>query len=337
MRARTSALLARAAGRPPRRRRPIDGGERPVHGSCPKRGGALDAGERVAVEDQPGTGGRRHWAAPLPGVTDNPIETTTMNRLILATILTATLPAGGLLAQGGHDHGGHEHHGAEAPEAAAKGKEQQPQSSCPITGKPIDRKHFADYEGQRVYFCSDKCGTTFGRFPDRYLYEMHAGGQRPENVQSTCPVSGEKLENRTSFVDVLNKRIYTCCEKCAAKVKADPATYLDRLEGRGVQSKCPVRGGAVNPEVFAVVQGQKVFFCCPGCDEAFRADADRYWEAMARSKVVTQPAAMTCPVTGEPVENKALFVTWQGRRVHFCCEKCLASFIKDPGKHLGRI
>lgn len=261
-----------------------------------------------------------------------------MHRLFLAIPLAAVLPSGAY-AQGGHeghDHATHETKPKPAAKPASGAKELQPQSTCPITGKPVDKNLYADYEGHRIYFSAKDCAATFAEFPDRWLYEMYAKGQRPENIQTTCPVSGEALENHDTYVDVLNRRIYTCCAKCIEKVKADPAAYLDKLEGRSAQAKCPIRGGPVKREVSVVVQGQKVYFCCPGCEQTFEADADRYFAEFAKNKVVTEPAEMTCPVTGEKVENKQLFLTWQGRRYYFCCEKCLPGFLKDPKKYTAQ-
>ena len=42
------------------------------------------------------------------------------------------------------------------------------------------------------------------------------------------------------------------------------------------QTHCPVMGGAINKEVFIEYKGKKVYFCCPGCDERFQKDPEKY-------------------------------------------------------------
>jgi Cu(I)/Ag(I) efflux system membrane fusion protein len=50
------------------------------------------------------------------------------------------------------------------------------------------------------------------------------------------------------------------------------------------QTVCPVMGGAVNKKYFIEYQGKKVFFCCPGCDEAFKAEPEKYLDKLPQFK-----------------------------------------------------
>ena len=45
---------------------------------------------------------------------------------------------------------------------------------------------------------------------------------------------------------------------------------------RTKQTNCPVMGGPINPDIFTEYQGEKVYFCCQGCDQKFRADPGKY-------------------------------------------------------------
>lgn len=51
--------------------------------------------------------------------------------------------------------------------------------------------------------------------------------------QTTCPVMGGKI-NKAEYADVNGKRIYVCCAGCIAKIKADPAKYIQQLEAEGI-------------------------------------------------------------------------------------------------------
>jgi YHS domain-containing protein len=39
---------------------------------------------------------------------------------------------------------------------------------------------------------------------------------------------------------------------------------------------CPVMGNEVDPRVFVDYKGRRIAFCCPGCDESFLADPEKY-------------------------------------------------------------
>ena len=47
-------------------------------------------------------------------------------------------------------------------------------------------------------------------------------------------------------------------------------------------------------------------------------------------------AQTTCPVMGGPID-KGIFVEHGGRKVYFCCQMCVATFQKDPGKYLAKL
>lgn len=247
-------------------------------------------------------------------------------------LLAAALLAAPLTAQ-------HEGHGQkpEAKPSAAAPVVLQAQTTCPISGELLaggEDEVAVVYEGQQVRLCCAKCVKKFQEFPDAALFGMFQAGQKPANVQTTCPVSGEELGADAVSFWVLNKEIKLCCKKCLAKVEKDPAAWFDQLEGRTQQTHCPVMGGEIDPEVFSVIQGQKVFHCCPGCIKKLAAEPDKYFAEAAAQKVVFAAASDLCPVTGETVENPNWWVSYQGRRYHFCCQKCIASFVKDPKKHL---
>jgi YHS domain-containing protein len=44
-------------------------------------------------------------------------------------------------------------------------------------------------------------------------------------ANATCPVSGKAVDS-ASFYEYEGTKIYTCCDKCIDKIKADPATAM---------------------------------------------------------------------------------------------------------------
>jgi len=43
------------------------------------------------------------------------------------------------------------------------------------------------------------------------------------------------------------------------------------------QTTCPVmEGNPINKALFVEYKGKKVYFCCPGCEEKFKAEPEKY-------------------------------------------------------------
>jgi len=42
------------------------------------------------------------------------------------------------------------------------------------------------------------------------------------------------------------------------------------------QTACPVMGAPINKALFTEYKGKKVYFCCPGCEEKFQAEPEKY-------------------------------------------------------------
>lgn len=128
-----------------------------------------------------------------------------------------------------------------------------PQSTCPVMGGKIDKTIFADYKGQRVYFCCSGCIEPFKKEPEKYLKKLDSMGQKAEQIasgrqeqshnakadvssklipQKTCPVMGNPV-NKDLYVDYNGKRIFVCCGMCIDQVKKDPEKYLKKLAEMG--------------------------------------------------------------------------------------------------------
>ncbi len=54
------------------------------------------------------------------------------------------------------------------------------------------------------------------------------------------------------------------------------------------QTICPVMGGEINKDVYVDYEGQRVYFCCPGCEEKFLEDPEKYLKKMAAEGVVPE-------------------------------------------------
>ncbi len=50
------------------------------------------------------------------------------------------------------------------------------QTTCPVMGGMINKNLYADYQGNRVYFCCPPCLREFKKDPDKYVKKMKAEG-----------------------------------------------------------------------------------------------------------------------------------------------------------------
>lgn len=100
------------------------------------------------------------------------------------------------------------------------------------------------------------------------------------------------------------------------------------------QTNCPVMGGKIDSTVFTDIQGQRVYHCCPMCSAKLKADPDTYFKKAAEEGIVFENIQTTCPVSGEELDDKTHVVDYEGRRLYFCCNKCIKTFNEDPQKVL---
>lgn len=124
-----------------------------------------------------------------------------------------------------------------AAAVAADSPAGKPQVSCPVTGKAIDTKAspHVDWQGQRIYFADKAAADAFRRDPEKVFAKFAAEDIAPENIQTTCPVSGEKLGGGDMGDPVAiryeGRTIRFCCGACPPKFNKEPAKYLAKLPG----------------------------------------------------------------------------------------------------------
>jgi YHS domain-containing protein len=118
---------------------------------------------------------------------------------------------------------------------AAAEPASKPQTACPVTGKAVDKNIHVDFQGQRIYFCSAACPAEFRKDSEAYFAKIAEAGVELENIQTTCPVSGEELEGGDMGGPVSHaykgRTVMFCCKMCVGKFDKDPARYLAKLPG----------------------------------------------------------------------------------------------------------
>ena len=118
------------------------------------------------------------------------------------------------------------------------------QTHCPVTGDPLGSMGEpvpVEVEGRNVLTCCEACPPKVKANPRIYLAKLSTSVNvtMSAETQKTCPVTGAALGSmgKPVPVEVDGRKVWTCCEACPPKLKANPAKYLVRL--------APPPGGAV--------------------------------------------------------------------------------------------
>lgn len=109
-----------------------------------------------------------------------------------------------------------------------------------------------------------------------------------------------------------------------------------RPEDLKPQTLCPVMGSPIDSTVYTDYQGQRIYFCCPGCSDMFLKTPEKYFEQAAKDSILFQSVQTICPVMGNPIDPE-FWVWYKGRGVYFCCGHCIEPFLAEPEKYLEKI
>lgn len=153
---------------------------------------------------------------------------------------------------------------------------------CPVSGAPAKEASAVAYKGANVYFCCNNCPKAFAANTEKFAAKANAQLlQTAQAVQVACPLSG-KACNPEKTAEVAGVKVAFCCDGC--KGKTEKAAAADALamvfgafdKGFTTQTKCPLSGKDIKADVVVEHEGKKVYFCCPGCPDGFKADPAKY-------------------------------------------------------------
>lgn len=117
---------------------------------------------------------------------------------------------------------------------------------------------------------------------------------------------------------------------------AEPVAEGPTVIHAGTQTHCPIGGGEVVEEVFVDHEGQRIYFCCPGCDGPFLKDPAKHLSDIGAKGQTVASVQTICPVSGEAI-NSEVWVDHGGRRVFFSDTKHVAVFTAAPGEYLSNL
>ena len=80
------------------------------------------------------------------------------------------------------------------------------------------------------------------------------------------------------------------------RAETNPGTNSTIVAGEvKLQTECPVMGGKIDKKTFLDYQGKRIYFCCSGCLEEFRANPEKYTNELKSKGIELEDA----PASGQ--------------------------------------
>lgn len=175
--------------------------------------------------------------------------------------------------------------------------------NCLVMDEPVSLSVSTPTDDGPVYFCCEGCIKKYLANPEKYAEKV--ADQRKvlaarAKVQVVCPVSGEPTDTKV-FTEDKNGKVHFCCNGCKSKYEKDPAKYKTALANSySFQTKCPVMGEGINPQVTTTLAtGETLYFCCPKCIDALYANPKKYVASLESQGIALKPEQIIPPAKDE--------------------------------------
>lgn len=180
------------------------------------------------------------------------------------------------------------------------------QGTCPIMEKPVDASMKSTVvQGQQIFVCCPPCIEKIQKEPKPNLekvansYKTHvavelklATDEAHIKAQGICPVTGKPLGSMGKPIKVkvgAEQVAFLCCKGCVGKKISAEHWSTIQQNLAAAQKVCLVMGKPVDASMESVViQGRKIFVCCPPCIEKIQATPAKYlrqWNAQVNENV----------------------------------------------------
>ena len=65
------------------------------------------------------------------------------------------------------------------------------------------------------------------------------------------------------------------------------------------QTACPVLQGNIDKNIYVDYKGQRIYFCCKGCDAEFKKDPEKYLKKMESQGITPEKSPATAGKSGK--------------------------------------
>lgn len=164
------------------------------------------------------------------------------------------------------------------------------QATCPIMGKPVDPTMKSTVvNGRQIFVCCPPCiekiqadvEESLKKVNASYVSFVAAEAQKKSDqihitAQGICPVTGKDLGSMGDPIKVQvgeKEHAFLCCKGCVSKTISARNWKTIQANLANAQGTCPVMGKPVDADMKStVVNGRKIFVCCPPCIEKIEAE-----------------------------------------------------------------
>jgi len=276
----------------------------------------------------------------------------TVFTLAILTLFTATTLA---QTQAQQNHQGHQHQQTEAAKSTltqADHLQIAVQKICPVTGEALGSmgEPVKVQVGEQVAFlCCNGCqGKELNAEHWKTIQTNLAA------AQGTCPIMDKPVDASMKSTVVNGQQVFVCCPPCIAKIQADAAGSLKKVNASYAfyvakerqaksdqlhaiaQSICPVSGGKLGsmgaPIKVKVGEEEVAFLCCKGC-----VGKDINAEHWATIQSNLAKAQGVCPVMEQAVDASMKSVVVNGRKIFVCCPPCIEKIQADPETYIAKL
>ncbi|GAB5444700.1 MAG: hypothetical protein Fues2KO_50490 [Fuerstiella sp.] len=267
---------------------------------------------------------------------------TTIRLRNLASIVALSFAIGSI-GVADDQHGNHEHGNQHDQLKIAA------QEICPVSGKSLGsmgpplKMKIGDEE---LFLCCKACATK--QVSREHWATIHSNFAK---AQGKCPVMGKDLPADAKWTIMNGQIFYTCCPPCIDKIKADPTTYLAKLDTLyaanvggpsghdaikiAVQKICPVMGeplGSMGTPIKVKIGEEELFLCCEACR---KKQVDRgHWATIHSNFAKAQGI---CPVMKKPLPANAKWTVVDGQIFYVCCPPCIDKIKADPAAFIAKL
>ncbi|MEO1525047.1 MAG: hypothetical protein AAFX06_06405 [Planctomycetota bacterium] len=226
------------------------------------------------------------------------------------------------------------------------------QRICPVSGErlgamgdPIKVK----VGDQIAFLCCEACQNS--KIDGKHWRDIEA---RLVQAQGKCPIMGKPVDGEMESTVVKGRKLYVCCPPCIDKIKADPATSLQKLtksyaaflqeeqrvEGDRLHAQaqgiCPVSGkplGTMGEPVKVKVGAKEHAFLCSKDCVGKKLSAER-WKIVQTNLAKAQ---RICPVMYNPIDASMESTVVNGRKIFVCCPPCIEKIEAEPARYIAQL
>ena len=104
----------------------------------------------------------------------------------------------------------------------------------------------------------------------------------------TCPMHPDIIDNRPVKCPRCGMDLVPLEPEKKEPEKKEPGAMMDKPVKDVIlaaeQTTCPIMDAPINKNIFVEYKGKKIYFCCPGCEDRFKEEPEKYLAKLPQFK-----------------------------------------------------